>query len=106
MIKNYIFKKLLFSFLWIFLGLFFSLLIRLLIFEKVQNAIHVLFASLSMNNYLGIASITLFSVATLGRLGWKGQTWDGESPVEKLDRCIFWIFYLLGTIFGSLAFLL
>jgi hypothetical protein len=38
-------------------------------------------------------------VATIGRLGWHIQTWDGNSPAESLDKILFWLFAVVGTAF-------
>lgn len=52
---------------------------------------------------LSIASLCLFAYATLGRLGWVGQSWKGDTVVERLDQLLFWAFYWLGTFCGVLA---
>lgn len=50
-------------------------------------------------------SIFCFAWATLGRLGWAGQSWDGDSVVERLDSRIFMTLYWIGTFLGTLAVL-
>ncbi len=43
-------------------------------------------------------------VAGIGRLGWDIQTWDGNTPPEKLDGIIFWTLSLGGTFLLLLDF--
>lgn len=50
-----------------------------------------------------LLSITSFSWATLGRLGWQGQTWKGDTVFEDLDELIFRSSYWIGTLFAVLA---
>jgi len=57
------------------------------------------------NLLLAVVSIFCFASATLGRLGWKGQSIKGDTSVERLDQAIFWLLYWLGTFFGVLAVL-
>jgi hypothetical protein len=52
---------------------------------------------------LAIVSISLFAWATLGRLGWAGQSFGGDTVVERLDQVLFWALYWLGTFTGVLA---
>jgi hypothetical protein len=52
---------------------------------------------------LAVVSIFCFAWATLGRLGWAGQSYKGDTSVERLDQAIFWVLYWLGTFFGVLA---
>jgi len=59
----------------------------------------------SLDPLLGGGSVFLFAWATLGRLGWFGQSWKGDTVVERLDARIFWLLYWLGTFLGSLAVL-
>jgi hypothetical protein len=54
---------------------------------------------------LAIASLFCFAWATLGRLGWAGQSWKGDTVVERLDSYIFWVLYWIGTAVGTLAIL-
>ena len=51
----------------------------------------------------GGASIVLFAAATLGRLGWKGQSLSGDTVPERLDRFFLWLFYWLATFSGVTA---
>jgi len=53
-----------------------------------------------------IASIAFFVWATFARMGWKGQTFGGDTPMEKLDQFLFRLLYWLGTFSGVLAYLL
>lgn len=48
-------------------------------------------------------SVFLFAWATLGRLGWAGQSWNGDTVVERLDQALFWGSYWFGTLCGVLA---
>lgn len=54
---------------------------------------------------LAISSVVVFAWATLGRLGWEGQTSVGDTVFEQLDKNLFWLQYWLGTILATLAFL-
>jgi len=99
-------KKLLLSILWIILGLFISLIIKLLTIFDISIFLNQLLHKIPVNIYLGIASVIIFSIATLGRLGWEGQSWKNDTVYEQLDNRIFWILYLCGTILGCLAILL
>ena len=56
------------------------------------------------NNLLAFLSLFLFAFATLGRIGWEGQSWKGDTVYEQLDNRIFWLCYFLGMVFGILAF--
>ena len=57
----------------------------------------------NFSRYAGVASMLCFSWATLGRLGWSGQTIKGETVFEKLDTAIFWILYFFGTLLGVIS---
>lgn len=48
-------------------------------------------------------SLLLFAWATLGRLGWAGQTIKGDTSVERLDQRVFQILYWIGMCWGTLA---
>lgn len=52
---------------------------------------------------LGVASIFLFAWATLGRLGWTGQSHGGNSVIERLDDRIFTLLYWIAMFVGALA---
>ena len=58
---------------------------------------------LSINHIFILLSMTSFSWATLGRLGWEGQTCAGNTIIEKLDEFIFKSLYWLGTLFAVFA---
>ena len=47
--------------------------------------------------------MTFFSWATLGRLGWAGQSCKGDTVFEDLDELIFRGLYWLGALFGLLG---
>ena len=57
----------------------------------------------SWRAWLGASSIFSFAWATLARLGWPGQSWKGDTVVERLDDRIFKFLYWLGTFLGILA---
>jgi hypothetical protein len=50
-----------------------------------------------------IASLYLFAWATIGRLGWGGQSFGGDTVLERFDQVLFWASYWLGTFCGVLA---
>lgn len=52
---------------------------------------------------LGISSVFCFAWATLGRLGWGGQSYKGDTAVERLDQHLFHLLYWLGMYFGTAA---
>jgi hypothetical protein len=52
-----------------------------------------------------VGSLFLFASATLGRLGWAGQSWKGDTWVERLDQRIFHVLYWIGMLWGTLAVL-
>ena len=52
-----------------------------------------------------VGSLFLFASATLGRLSWGGQSWKGDTPVERLDQRIFHVLYWIGMLWGTLAVL-
>ena len=52
-----------------------------------------------------VGSLFLFASATLGRLGWLGQSWKGDTSVERLDQRIFHVLYWIGMLWGTLAVL-
>ncbi len=50
-----------------------------------------------------VGSLFCFASATLGRLGWAGQTIKGDTTVERLDQRIFHVLYWIGMLWGTLA---
>ncbi len=60
--------------------------------------------SLSPNILAGF-SVFCFAWATLGRLGWEGQSYKGNSSVEKIDNKLFFAIYWLGTYLGTISIL-
>jgi hypothetical protein len=58
-------------------------------------------AQLSRSTGAGIASVIMFSSATLGRLS--SKTWSGDSLLERLDAAILWSLYWLGTLLAVIA---
>jgi len=50
-----------------------------------------------------LLSVISFSWATLGRLGWAGQTFGGDTVFEDLDNLIFTCLYWLGTFLAVLT---
>ena len=83
------------SFLWIFL----ACLAGLVVLGLMPGM------SIGINKGFGVLSLFSFSWATLGRLGWEGQTIDGGTVFEKLDSDIFWFLYFIGTLFGVISIL-
>jgi hypothetical protein len=59
--------------------------------------------SASWRAWLGASSVFSFAWATLARLGWPGQSYKGDTVVERLDERIFKFLYWLGTFLGILA---
>jgi hypothetical protein len=51
----------------------------------------------------GTLSIFCLAWATLARLGWSGQSYKGDTVVERFDERLFWALYWLGTFTGTLA---
>ena len=79
-------------------------------FVLAASVIGVLFSSVvaarvtfSSPNILAVTSIICFAWATLGRLGWEGQSYGGKTIFEELDRQIFWGLYGAGTLLGTMA---
>lgn len=58
---------------------------------------------LSTNHIFILLSMVSFSWATLGRLGWEGQTAAGDTVIEELDKFIFRFLYWLGALFAVFA---
>jgi hypothetical protein len=92
-------RRLLLSLGWILFGIVGSFVL-VLVFDKD------IIKKLNVPSILGMLSILSFSVATLSRLGWEGQSWKGNTVVEQLDTRLFWLLYLLGTGLGVAAFLI
>ncbi len=86
-------RKLWISFLWILSAIILGMTILFL-----KQGIYAGF-----NEGIGVLSLFCFSWATLGRLGWGGQTCAGDTVFERLDSDFFWILYFLGTLFGSIS---
>lgn len=63
------------------------------------------FAILKTPSVLAISSVVVFAWATLGRLGWEGQTSVGDTVFEQLDKNLFWLQYWIGTLLATLSFL-
>jgi len=61
--------------------------------------------SLFTNQVYGAGSVVAFAWATLGRLGWSGQSMGGNTVFERLDELIFRVLYWIGTFLGILALL-
>lgn len=60
---------------------------------------------LTLPRILAVSSIASFAWATLGRLGWAGQSIKGDTVFEELDDLIFRSLYWAATLLGTLAFL-
>ena len=54
---------------------------------------------------LAVGSIFCFATATLGRLGWAGQSFKGDTSVEEMDQRLFHVLYWIGMCWGALAIL-
>jgi hypothetical protein len=52
---------------------------------------------------LSMVSLFLFAWATLGRMGWGGQSYVGNTVMERADDFILRALYALGIFFGVLA---
>lgn len=50
-----------------------------------------------------VGSLFFFASATLGKLGWAGQSIRGDTSVERLDQRIFQVLYWIGMLWGTLA---
>lgn len=50
--------------------------------------------------------ILIVGAAVLGRLGWKIQTWGGETPAELHNMKVFRWLYLIGVFFTALSIFL
>lgn len=50
---------------------------------------------------LAVGSLFCFATATLGRLGWGGQTIKGDTSVELLDQRLFHVLYWIGMCWGG-----
>jgi len=93
--RRLLLRKLGLSFLWIFL----ACLSGLVVLRLMPGM------SIGINKGFGVLSLLSFSWATLGRLGWEGQTIGGGTVFEKLDSDIFWFLYFMGTMFGVVSIL-
>ncbi len=60
-------------------------------------------ASASSRVWLGASSMFCFAWATLARLGWSGQSFKGDTVVERLDERIFKSLYWIAIFLGTLA---
>jgi len=54
---------------------------------------------------LAIGSLFCFAGATLGRLGWAGQSYMGTTSIERLDQKLFHVLYWVGMYLGTVAVL-
>lgn len=54
---------------------------------------------------LTLLSVGAFAWATLGRLGWAGQTFSGRTVIERLDDFLFRSLYWVGMFLGTIAIL-
>lgn len=53
--------------------------------------------------WLGGASIFVFAWSTLARLSRKATSMGGNTALERTDLRVFWVFYWVGTLLGTLA---
>ena len=91
-------KRLYLSFLIIVSACIFAFIIRLILQNVLQD-------SKNHQKIFGLISIMSFSIATLGRLGWAGQSIKGDTVIEQLDDRIFKILYWIGSFCGTFAFI-
>lgn len=91
-------KRMCFSLLIIGSACIFAFIIKAIFSDSFERTHH-------LTKVLGLISIISFSVATLARLGWTGQSYAGDTVIEQLDDRIFKILYWLGSFFGTLAFI-
>jgi hypothetical protein len=54
---------------------------------------------------LAVFSAFCFAWATLGRLGWSGQSNKGDTSIERVDQMLFHALYWLGMYFAASAVL-
>ncbi len=92
-------KKIIVSLSWILSSVAIVAILTCLFFPTKLKGLRV-------SSILGIVSLICFSLGTLGRLGWEGLSWNGDTVFEQLDHRLFWILYFLGIAMGSLAFVL
>ena len=91
-------KRLLLSFIWIISWAALSILLLWLLPWGRSRDVHA-------SMVFGVCSLICFSVATLGRLGWEGQSFKGDTIFEQLDNRIFWLLYGFGAGLGTAAFM-
>lgn len=53
-----------------------------------------------------VVGLLIIGSAVLGRLGWKIQTWSGETPAEKLNLKLFRMMYYVGIFFTALSLMI
>ena len=53
--------------------------------------------------FVAIGSVFAFAWATLGRLGWAGQSIKGDTAPERLDLRLFWCIYWIGMFLTTIA---
>jgi hypothetical protein len=95
--RNLLRRMLLKSFIFIFSAIFISIL-------GLICCSNYSFSNVRSSKFIfAVMSLFLFSWATLGRLGWHGQSCGGNTVFENLDNLIFKLSYWLGTLFGILA---
>lgn len=80
------------AFIFVFILFLISLLVVCLLRTKWPKLLTEKYKTLSV-----IIGVGLLLVATIGRLGWSIQTFDGNTLGEKLNIWIFWIISCLGT---------
>jgi hypothetical protein len=60
-------------------------------------------ASEPMPSAAGVLSVFCLAWSTLARLGYGGKSIGGNTAIERLDRQIFKILFVVGTFFGIVA---
>jgi len=86
----------------VFFSIIFSAIVVGLIWVAIlsANGLRKVLAPVAI---FALLSVMCFSWATLGRLGWAGQSWKGDTVFEDLDEVIFRALYWLGAFFALLA---
>jgi len=62
--------------------------------------------SQSIINLIGVFGLGCDGIALFGLVGWEIQTWNGDTPSEKLNHLAGNSFISLGLLCGALAYLL
>lgn len=88
-------RKTFHSFAWVSSAVLFAAFVFVFPAEPLQ--------ALTSQHVFAATSLSCFSWATLGRLGWNERSYGGNTIFEELDAIIFWTLYWVGTLFGVAA---